>query len=330
MVAVSGGCDSVALLRAVAFQASKSDSKLAPKNLLVAHINHATRPESSEDEAFVRTLADELGVEFVVGRVAEKVGSSFHPNRSEDELRQLRYQLLVQLAGKKGVRYLFTGHQKQDQVETILFRIFRGTGLAGLHGIPETRLINPSLTLVRPFLKLDRERLEQFLKALNQSYRTDSSNLESKYTRNFLRNEMMPMLVSRFGDGIDDAVLRLSQQATESQEFLMEVAQASMEDAVEVIENGVRIQRAHFTNQRRIVVQTMLTMIWQQQNWPQQKMDARWWSQLAQWLIDESVESTKIDLPHGVICEVDAKQMVVYQSGASDAEGPTLQRDSME
>ena len=121
-------------------------------------------------------------------------------SRSEESLRNARYDRLVEMAGQHGCRYLVTGHHLDDQIETVLFRIFRGTGIAGLQGIPERRVVNEALTIVRPLLSVRSEELKVYLQSIGQDFCVDPTNAESTFTRNFLRNEILPSLEQRFGD----------------------------------------------------------------------------------------------------------------------------------
>ena len=150
MVAVSGGADSVLLLRALAHLAAGS-SKRGP--LFVGHVDHATRESSATDAEFVARLAEQHGLPLVSRRLERDHSAS--PSASEDKLREARYEQFMQMANACGARYLATGHHLEDQVETALFRIFRGTAFAGLQGIPPLRVAGP-VSIVRPLLHVSR------------------------------------------------------------------------------------------------------------------------------------------------------------------------------
>lgn len=298
----------MALLRSLALLVARNKDA-NPQNLIIAHVNHRTRPESDADERFICNVANQLGFKVLVGRADVKcpANPTGQGHSSEETLRDLRYDLLFKLAEESGARYLLTGHQKQDQVETILFRVFRGTGLSGLRGIPRKRLVNSSLTVVRPLLDLDRETLTAFLNDLGQPYRHDTSNENSKYTRNFLRNDLMPMLETRFGPSVDEAVLRLSRQATEAQELLANLAERLLAHHVSMTPSCVSIERNGLFDQPEIILQTMLSLIWKQQGWSQQKMDASWWRRLVKAIVSESIQTPRFDIPQGIICDVNER-----------------------
>lgn len=311
LVAVSGGIDSMALLRSLAILVARNKDA-NPQNLIVAHVNHRTRLESDANEQFVCKVANQLGLKVLVGRADVKIPTSSpsQVHASEESLRDLRYDLLLKLAQESGARYLLTGHQKQDQVETILFRVFRGTGLSGLRGIPRKRLVNSSLTVVRPLLDLDRETLKAFLDDLSQPYRLDPSNDDSKYTRNFLRNDLMPMLETRFGPSVEEAVLRLSTQAVEAQELLTTLAERLLTQHVSMTKSSVSIDRSGLFDEPEIILQTMLSLIWKRQDWSQQKMDANWWRRLVNVITSESISTPRFDIPHGIACDVNDRMIV--------------------
>ena len=170
VVAVSGGSDSVGLLRALAALAPGLGLKLS-----VAHLDHGVRGDAARaDAALVAELSAALGLPFDLGH--------WHPSRPghfEADARQARYAWLTEVARARGAEAIAVGHTRDDQAETILHRILRGTGLRGLAGIPSRRPIAEGLTLVRPLLHVGREEIRVYLAALGQSYRDDASNADT-------------------------------------------------------------------------------------------------------------------------------------------------------
>ena len=226
LVAVSGGADSVALLRILL--EIRQLQGVDNASLVVAHVNHGTRgKESDDDEQFVRHLAESLELEFR----SELINLDSSEDLSEESLRESRYRSLIQIARQVDARYLATGHTCDDQIETILFRIFRGTGISGLTGIPRIRVVDGSISIVRPLLQLTRSEIVAFLQSANQDYRTDPSNSDTRYSRNFVRHEILPLIRQRFGPTVDKSVLRLAEQSKEFQLFLDQAA-TSLECAV--------------------------------------------------------------------------------------------------
>src|SRR3954468_11588552 len=163
LVAVSGGADSVALLCGLAaLKQGQGEGRL-----IAAHFNHQLRgAESDEDEAFVRRLARELTVDIEVGSGDVRGGAS--GDGLEAAARSARYAFLTETARRSGARYVVTAHTADDQVETVLHRILRGTGLGGLAGIPRVRELTPGQALVRPLLSAGRADVTAYLLSLNQ------------------------------------------------------------------------------------------------------------------------------------------------------------------
>ena len=200
LVAVSGGADSVALLRAMALLAPRRGWRL---RLEVAHVQHHLRGEDAEaDAAFVRDLAAGLGLPY------HRRDLSWHGQRGnvEDNARRMRYAALLEIAvacsedsasaGEGGgARFVATAHHADDQLETLLLRLVRGTGLRGLRGIAWRReLGSEGVMLIRPMLAATREQAVDFLRAMAQPWREDASNQDTQRARARLRREVLPVL----------------------------------------------------------------------------------------------------------------------------------------
>lgn len=182
-VGVSGGADSVALLRFLA--------ALRPQfgwDLVVCHIHHGLRgAEADRDECFVRALAEQLGLPCAVSRI-DAAAIALRDHISVEEAgRTARYAFFAQTAGEGG--RIATAHTLDDSIETVLMNLVRGTGLRGLCGIPRIRG-----NIVRPLLDCTRAEVEDYLGALGQPYCTDSTNLTDDYTRNRIRHDILPRL----------------------------------------------------------------------------------------------------------------------------------------
>jgi tRNA(Ile)-lysidine synthase len=198
LVALSGGLDSVVLLHLLRYGAPVPGVELA-----AAHLDHAMRPGSRKDAAWVRGLARAWGVSLVTRRVPE-------PPRSEDEARRLRYAFLEEIRRETGSRWIATAHHADDQAETVLFRVLRGTGLRGLAGIAPVR---PGDSLLRPLLPWWREELEAYAERHGVPWRTDPTNRDAGYARNALRHELLPLAEERVAPGARRALVRLARLA---------------------------------------------------------------------------------------------------------------------
>lgn len=185
-IACSGGADSVALARALA-ELMQAKPLTSQKAVCILHFNHQMRGAESEgDQAFVEKLGVELGFPVHVERLEWFPGE----RRSQTTARNKRRSRLVELLGARDV--LLLGHHADDQAETLLFRLLRGTGVRGLQGMRQKHG-----ALWRPFLRVQRSQIRSALVSWNQAWREDSSNQKKSYDRNWLRLEIIPKLEAR-------------------------------------------------------------------------------------------------------------------------------------
>ncbi|MEM1109338.1 MAG: tRNA lysidine(34) synthetase TilS [Planctomycetota bacterium] len=189
MVACSGGADSVALLRALYLLHDRRKWNLT---LTVAHVQHHLRsPEAAEgDAAFVEALARQLGLkharrDITPGEAAGNV---------EANAREQRYAALVEMAAEVNASYVATAHHADDQLETLLMAILRGTTAKGLRGIAWQRPLSEKVTLIRPMLNVTHIEAIELLNSLDQPWREDTTNLDKSRTRARLRHEVLPVL----------------------------------------------------------------------------------------------------------------------------------------
>jgi tRNA(Ile)-lysidine synthase len=190
LVAVSGGQDSVALVHLLVELKKKDWPQL---QMALAHFNHQLRKSAGEDELFVRQLAEELGIKVFSGRADVKDFARKKQINLEEAARLKRYEFLRKAAGKFEADYILTAHTMTDQAETVLMKIFRGTGLEGLQGI---RL--KAGNIVRPLLCLDRQELEDYLRENHLEFRQDETNEDERFLRNKIRLRLIPLLEKEF------------------------------------------------------------------------------------------------------------------------------------
>jgi tRNA(Ile)-lysidine synthase len=207
---VSGGPDSVALLRALVELGGEP---------VVLPVDHGLRGEGSrEDAAFVRELCDKLGVRCEVRRLRLEEGANL-----QERAREERYRLAEEVADGLGLREIATGHTADDVAETVLMNLARGTGLRGLAGIPPVRG-----RLVRPLIERTRREILEYLASLDQPYRTDPTNLTGKYARNRIRLEVLPVLEELY-PGAGRNLARGAALAREDLEVLEDLAAGIIE-----------------------------------------------------------------------------------------------------
>ncbi|HYB61202.1 MAG TPA: tRNA lysidine(34) synthetase TilS [Methylomirabilota bacterium] len=209
-VGVSGGADSVALLRLLL----EIRESLGVR-LIVLHFNHHIRgAESNSDEEFVRALATAHGLELVAGGADVPDAAQRNGWNLEDAARRLRYDFFDRTVRGGRAARVAVAHTADDQAETVLAHIFRGTGLTGLSGIyPETG------SVVRPLLAVRRRELREYLAGLGQDWREDSSNQDASRFRARIRHGLLPMLEQEFQPVIVEQLCRLSSLARREEEF---------------------------------------------------------------------------------------------------------------
>jgi len=209
-VCISGGMDSVVLLWMLYRMREELDIRLS-----ACHFNHMIRgEEADQDEAFCCELCLRLSVPFYCGKANIP---ALHKNNNlsvEETAREARYAWFQKLAEEHRFDRLATAHHKNDQAETVLFRIIRGTTVSGLCGIPKARDC-----FIRPLLCLDKSEIEHYASGMSIDFRLDSTNFEEQYTRNYLRHSVLPML-KKINPSVINSVARLSAYATDDETFL--------------------------------------------------------------------------------------------------------------
>jgi len=191
LLAVSGGADSIALLHI--FRALKTQGEIEA-DLVCAHINHQLRgPASDADEQFVVAQANLLGLPVIARAVEVRAHALRHRLSVETAARHLRLASLAEIARDRKCAWISTGHQKNDNAETVLQRLLRGTGFRGLAGIRPARRLD-DLWLASPLLCATRAEIVQYLGRRNLHWREDATNVDVAYTRNFIRHRLLPPL----------------------------------------------------------------------------------------------------------------------------------------
>jgi tRNA(Ile)-lysidine synthase len=254
-----------------------------PGRLVAAHVNHRLRgAESEADEQFVRELCGRFGVPCEVVRASIDPQMPEAADGLETAARLIRYQTLEKLAAQCGARYVVTAHTADDQAETILHRILRGTGIHGLAGIPRARPLGEGCTLIRPMLGLRRRELVSYLADVGQPYRSDSSNADPRFTRNRLRHQLLPLLTAQFNSGVVHALLRLGTLAAEAQEAIdRQVQELAAQCVLHHGSGPVRIQLRPLAGQPRYLLRELLIAAWRDAGWPLQSMGFQQWDALA-------------------------------------------------
>jgi tRNA(Ile)-lysidine synthase len=299
LVAVSGGADSVALL--CGLLELRSSLNLTVR---AAHLNHCLRgADSNDDAAWVSRLCERretpCDVESVrVGPLAEQRGRGI-----EETAREARYEFLRQVAERHHCAVIAVAHTADDQAETVLHHILRGTGLTGLRGMEWSRsLAGPaeascSLRVIRPMLSIWRTDVEEFLADIGQDFRDDRTNQDVSLTRNRLRH-------------VREHLCQLAEQAAGCEEALTIAADALLDTALlDHSEAVARLRCDELAKHSRPLIREVLVRLWQRQKWPSLAMTFRHWDDLAQSVRAPAGSVTQ--LPGGITARRRAKLLAI-------------------
>lgn len=307
-LAVSGGADSISLLHAVAHLATLRD---ALDQIVVGHIDHGVRgAESRDDAAFVEKVSHELGLRCEVCRIdAEQLADEVRRIGSwEAAARNLRYALLLDIALRHGKRYVATAHTADDQIETVLQRMFRGTGISGLKAMAPIRPLNEAVVLLRPLLCMNRSDVEAYLTQRGASWRNDSSNASLDYTRNKIRRQLIPLLEEIFPRRWRSAMERLVDSAEEIDAYLTkQVEELHVPVPTRPSGTPISIDLKQLENVSQLVLCEFFRKLWREQLWPLGGMGRDQWRRLGDLVVaGKGIE----EFPGGIRVRVEDNHIV--------------------
>lgn len=209
--AVSGGPDSLAMLHCLK---SIRDEEKLQFEITVAHVNHMLREEADSEEEFVKKYCKDNEIEFYSKKVNVEEIANDEKIGTEEAGRKVRYDFFEEVLKKVNGNKIAIAHNKNDKIETIIMNILRGTGIAGLKGIEIKRE-----KYIRPILECEREEIEKYCEDNKLNPRIDKSNFENEYTRNKIRNIVIPYIKKEFNPNIISTIDRLSDLVKEEEEY---------------------------------------------------------------------------------------------------------------
>ncbi|MFW5693048.1 MAG: tRNA lysidine(34) synthetase TilS [Thermoguttaceae bacterium] len=236
----------------------------------------------------------------------------------EAAARKARYRFLEQAAGRCGARWVAVAHTADDQAETILHRIVRGTGLAGLSGMARARPLGPA-ALIRPMLSVRRSEVLEYLSDIGQPFRTDPTNADLRFTRNRLRHELLPHLAQAYNPNVVDALLRLGRLAGEVRRWMdrqIEPLQSACRLETDGTDRCIRINTRPLHAEPAAAVRELLVGLWRQQGWPMQQMGFEQWDLLADMALasgEPSRPPRKHTFPGGIQAEAGPDELVLHR-----------------
>ncbi|HAU5147440.1 TPA: tRNA lysidine(34) synthetase TilS [Clostridioides difficile] len=230
VLGLSGGPDSVCLLHVL--NRLKKDFNI---EIYAAHLNHQIRGiEAQKDVLYVSKLCEDMGIIFFVKSInvpkyCENEGLSL-----EEGARKLRYEMFYEIKDKIKANKIAIGHNLNDQAETVMMRIMRGTGLKGLKGIDYIR----DNCIIRPILDVERSEIEEYCEAYNLNPRIDKTNLENIYTRNKIRLDLLPYMKDNFNSNVIESIVRMSNSLKSDNDYIEKEAEAKFREVSNIKEKG--------------------------------------------------------------------------------------------
>ncbi|MBY1319751.1 tRNA lysidine(34) synthetase TilS [Clostridioides difficile] len=230
VLGLSGGPDSVCLLHVL--NRLKKDFNI---EIYAAHLNHQIRGiEAQKDALYVSKLCEDMGIIFFVKSInvpkyCENEGLSL-----EEGARKLRYEMFYEIKDKIKANKIAIGHNLNDQAETVMMRIMRGTGLKGLKGIDYIR----DNCIIRPILDVERNEIEEYCEAYNLNPRIDKTNLENIYTRNKIRLDLLPYMKDNFNSNVIESIVRMSNSLKSDNDYIEKEAEAKFREVSNIKEKG--------------------------------------------------------------------------------------------
>lgn len=233
VIGVSGGPDSICLLHVLYTLKQEMNFEI-----FVAHINHMIREVADAETEYVKDFCNSIGVPCFVKKIDVVKTAKEEGKGTEETGRIIRYNFFDEVALKVGANKIATAHNKNDKIETMIFNMLRGSGLSGLKGIEPIR----DEKYIRPLIEVERDKIEEYCKQNNLNPKYDESNLENIYTRNKIRNIVIPYIKDEFNPNFIKTMDRLSEVATEENEYLNKVTKDAFDRVLLNAFNDLKIE----------------------------------------------------------------------------------------
>lgn len=253
VLGVSGGPDSICMLDIL-----KQLKEELNFNIYVAHINHMIREEAIEEERYVEEYCKKNNIECFIKRENIIEISKMKKIGTEEAGRVVRYEFFDQVASKINSNKIATAHNLNDKVETVIMNILRGSGISGLKGIEAQRGKN-----IRPLIECERYEIEEYCKQKKLNPKYDKSNNENIYTRNKIRNIVLPSIKEEFNPNIVKTICRLAEEAEETSKYLNEIVEKSYDDILmqkkenEIVLDLKKFNSLNLVIKKRVVLYTI-------------------------------------------------------------------------
>lgn len=301
VIAVSGGPDSIALLHVLHYLAAPQRMNLG---LVAAHVNHGFRAESAAEADIVAEIAACLGVPCEIAELDLPAYIEDTGMNAQAAARERRYEFLHRIAGQYSANKIALAHHADDQAETVMMRILRGAGAAGLAGIPVKR-IEKNVELIRPFLRIYKTDLIALCENNGFTYVTDLSNDSRKYVRNQIRLDVLPFL-GQYNRQIPKALGRIADLLGADNDYMEQVTNHLFADAAEQTENGymldrVSVSKLHVALQRRFI-KLILSYLAQETDSNEEALDFDKIEAVRQGILQPNPTTWKLELTERIHC----------------------------
>ena len=248
VLGVSGGPDSISMLN-VLREIAEDETIDLKFQIVVSHINHNIRKEAKEDEEFVKKYCDENNIKFFSKSIdVEKIANNSKIG-IEEAGRKVRYEFFDEVLKETNSNKIAIAHNKNDKVETMIMNVLRGSGLLGLKGIEPKRG-----KYIRPLIEIEREKIEEYCEEKNLNPRIDKTNFDNTYSRNKVRNEVIPYIKQEFNPNIIKTLDRLSELVKEEDTYVeKQVEKAYQEIFIEGNNEEIILNLKKFNNYEKVI-----------------------------------------------------------------------------
>ncbi len=309
LMGISGGPDSVMLFRIL--NDLKDDYKL---KLKVAHLDHMIRKEDSyQDMEFVKSLCKNFNIDFCFKRVdIEKIARE-KKDSVEKVARAVRYDFFAQVAEKEGFKKIALGHNADDQVETILMRIIRGTGLSGLTGIPFTRRVSKksNILIIRPLIEINADEIRQDLQDKNIQYRQDYTNEEEIYFRNKIRHQFLPLL-KKYNANINQLILNMSDSISVIENYITKEGKRRFKSASNKKDDNILLDLRRFNRYHEAIQREVFRNCIKELKKDLKKITYQHWNEFSL-LVNERPTGSIVDFPFNIAAKKIKRKIIFYK-----------------
>ncbi|WP_422659030.1 tRNA lysidine(34) synthetase TilS [Paenibacillus sp. EC2-1] len=296
IVAVSGGPDSVALLHVL----HEISTRSTPLTLICAHVHHGFRQESDDEAVMVQNLGESLGILVETAYIDVPAYMEQSGKGVQEAARDKRYEFLFEVAEKYSARSIALAHHADDQAETVLMRLLRGTGPSGLAGMKIKR-VQKNVELIRPFLRINKTDLIELCDQRGYSYAVDHSNLTTKYRRNAVRLEVLPYL-EQYNGQISSSLNQLAEVTGEEDDFMELTAENAYRSLVREIDGRLAFDAPSFLGLHVALQRRLIKLILNYLSADQENTDFVKIETVRQGVIQERRTNWRLDLGGGLTC----------------------------